>query len=180
MTIFKYSRKEAINNGCYNKVALKPRTYFVLYCILPIIVLIGLLILLSMSFPESIRQILYFILLLIILIGYPSAAALYFINNNNWFTRVFILDDNKTLWLVEQYNKSYDNIEATNDNTYLKILNKYQNMQKSDKGNAIKLSNLSLQKVTRKYYICNYFDENNISKQIKILKAYENINKILR
>ena len=175
MKVFKYSRKEALKNKCYSKMAIEPRKYFILYCLLPYIVLITLLIAMSAFLNFE------FIMLLIILVMFalPITFSSYFINNNKWFTRVFILDDDKSIWLVEQFDTSYNNTNARNDNEYIEIIDKIKKHKKTTKGKAIELKKLYLQQETKKYYICKYTNSNGYIERIKILKAYEGIKEIL-
>ncbi len=174
MKVFKYSRKEALKNKSYSKMAIEPRKYFILYCLLPYIALIVLLIIMS----AFLGLIFTMVLVILVMIGLPTAYALYFVNNNKWFTRAFILDDNKSVWFVEQFDTSYNNVNATNDNAYIEILEKTKKSKKTSKGKAVELTKLYLQQETKKYYICKYTNSKGYIEQIKILKAYEDIKKI--
>ena len=175
MKVFKYSRKEALKNKSYSKMSVKPRLYFVLGLI-GLIALIALLIMLSAFLSFAFTM----ILIILAMFGFPIAFALYFVNNNNWFTRAFILDDNNSLWFVEQFDKSYDNPNATNDKAYIDIMNKYKESKKTNKGKAIELRDIYIQQETRKYYICKYTNSRGYIEQIKILKSYDDIKEILK
>ena len=174
MKVFKYSRKEAIKNKCYSKMAIEPRKYFILYGLLPCIALIVLLIMMSAFLGFAITM----VFIILVMFGLPIAFSLYFINNNKWFTRAFIIDDNKSVWLIEQYDTSYNNVNAINDNVYIEILDKTKKGKKTNKGKAIELTKLYLQQETKKYYICKYTNLKGYIEQIKILKVYENIKEI--
>lgn len=173
MKVFKYSRKEALKNKSYSNMSIKPRLYFVLELI-GLIGLIALLIMLSAFLGFAFTM----ILIILAMFGFPIAFALYFGSNNNWFTRAFILDDNNSLWFVEQFDKSYDNPKATDDKAYIDIMDKCKKSKKTNKGKAIELRDIYMQQETRKYYICKYTNSKGYIEQIKILKAYEDIKKI--
>ena len=134
MKVFKYSRKEALKNKSYSNMSIKPRLYFVLELI-GLIGLIALLIMLSAFLGFAFTM----ILIILAMFGFPIAFALYFGSNNNWFTRAFILDDNNSLWFVEQFDKSYDNPKATDDKAYIDIMDKCKKSKKTNKGKAIEL-----------------------------------------
>lgn len=101
MKVFKYSRKEALKNNSYSKISIKPKLYFVLFLI-GLIALIALLIMMSFFLGFAFTM----TLIVLAMFGLPTAFALYFVNNNKWFTRAFILDDNKSVWFVEQFDTS--------------------------------------------------------------------------
>ena len=186
MNLFKYSRKEAIKNNCYDKMALEPRKAFLIRCMMPVLILLLLFIFGAFYLPEFLVELfiensfMQYIIIIAILIGYPTYYALTFVKNNNWFVTAFIKDENNEIWYIEQNDKSYDNERATDDGTYIKILNDYKENKKNLSGKAIKLENIKFLNETKKYYICSYKDEQGQVKELKILKAYENIKNILK
>lgn len=193
MKVFKYSRKEAIKNKCYNKALMEPLKYIMLFTLLIMLLLafemVVLPFLLTYIFPKM--EILIYLMIPITIIVLPVVYYSYMKNYSRWFERAYILDDDKSVWLVEQFHEynpmnvyfANDNIDvmndAMNDNIYIEILNKTKEHKKT-RGEAIKLTNLYLQQETRKYYICKYTNLNGYIERIKILKSYEDINEILR
>ena len=102
-------------------------------------------------------------------------------DDNGWqLGTAFILDDNNSLWFVEQFDKSYDNPKATDDKAYIDIMDKCKKSKKTNKGKAIELRDIYIQQETRKYYICKYTNSRGYIEQIKILKAYEDIKEIIK
>ena len=174
MKVFKYNRREAITNACYSYMAIAPKRYFILFCLLPVILLIVVAILLAdfLTFGATI------IIVIFIMFFIPIAYSMYFANNNGWFSRAFVLDDKDVLWSVQQFNSSYSNKKLRDDNEFISIMEKYKSSKSTNRGIAIKLKDIKVIQDTKKYYICSYQDKKQ-TKQIKILKAYQGLKEIL-
>ena len=59
-------------------------------------------------------------------------------------------------------------------------MDKCKKSKKTNKGKAIELRDIYMQQETKKYYICKYTNSRGYIEQIKILKAYEDINEIIK